>query len=95
MTAAEGATLAGGYHNLRRGLALSVPRSEHRGLGATTNSVALPKPKPGAMREHLVVSAIGSREIAHAWRPRIPHREDALQQFDFGDRLFSVHSEPI
>ena len=85
--------MRGRYQNSRGGLGLPVPRSEHRGLGATTNSVALPKPKPRAMREHLVVSAIGGREIAQAHRSRIPHREDALQQLDFGNGLFRVHPD--
>ncbi len=85
--------MRGRYQNSRGGLGLPVPRSEHRGLGATTNSVALPKPKPGAMREHLVVSAIGGREIAQTHRSRIPHREDALQQLDFGNGLFRVHPD--
>ena len=43
------------------------------------------------MREHLVVPAIRSREVAQAQRSSVRHREDALQSLDFSNGLFSVH----
>jgi hypothetical protein len=46
--------------------------------GAATNPVLLPKPKPWAMREHIVVPSIRSREVAWAKRSGVRHRESAL-----------------
>jgi hypothetical protein len=45
---------------------------------AAANPVLLPKAKPRAMREHFVVSSIGSREVADAQRSGVRHCEDAL-----------------
>lgn len=58
---------------------------------AAANPVPLPKLKPRAMRELLVVPAIRSREIAWAHRSAVRNREDALQSFNVRNRLFGVH----
>jgi hypothetical protein len=55
----------------------------------------LPQPKPRAVREHLIVPPIGSREIARAQRSGVRRGEDALQPIDFSYRLLGVHSVPI
>ena len=47
-------------------------------LGAAENPVLLPKSKPWAMREHIVVPSIRSREVAWAKRSGVRHRESAL-----------------
>jgi len=44
------------------------------------------------MREQFVVPSIRSREVARAQRSGVWRCEDALQQHDFGNRLFGVHS---
>jgi len=44
------------------------------------------------MREHVVVPAIRSGEIAHAARSGVRHRENALQPLDFGDGPVNVHA---
>ncbi len=51
----------------------------------------MPKLKPRAMRERMVVPSVRSSEVACAQRSRVGHREDALQPLDFGNALFSVH----
>jgi hypothetical protein len=43
------------------------------------------------MREHFIVPSIGSQEITLAKRSAIWHCEHALQPFDLGNALFSVH----
>jgi hypothetical protein len=62
------------------------------GLAAATNPVPLPEPKPRAVREHIVVPAIRSREIAQAQRSGVRHREDSLKVLDFGDGSVNVHA---
>jgi hypothetical protein len=47
------------------------------------------------MREHFVVLAIGSRDVAPAHRSGIGHCENALQKLDFGNGLFNVHAAQI
>src|ERR1035438_1249555 len=51
----------------------------------------MPKLKPRAMRERIVVPSVRSSEVACAQRSRVGHREDALQPLDFSNALFSVH----
>ena len=58
---------------------------------AAAKPIALPKSKPRAMRVHVVVPSIHSREVARAQRSGVRHGEDALKPFDFGNGLFSVH----
>ena len=43
------------------------------------------------MREHIVVPAIRSREVAWAQRSVVRHCEDALKVLDFSNAPFSVH----
>jgi hypothetical protein len=43
------------------------------------------------MRVRLVVSSIGSRDVAWAQRSPVGHREDALQPLDFVNGPFGVH----
>jgi hypothetical protein len=59
------------------------------------NSVLLPKAKPRAMRQHFVMSSIGSREVASAERSGVRLCEDALKALDFGNSLLGVHSVSI
>jgi hypothetical protein len=59
------------------------------------NSGLLPKAKPRAMRQHFVMSSIGSREVAPAERSGVQLCEDALKALDFGNSLPSVHSVSI
>jgi len=47
------------------------------------------------MREHLVVSAIRSREVVSAQRSDVRHCEDALQLLNLSNGLLSVHSVQI
>jgi hypothetical protein len=54
----------------------------------------MPKLKPRAMRERIVVPSVRSSEVACAQRSGVGHREDALQPLDFGDGLFGVHPLP-
>jgi len=51
----------------------------------------MPKLKPRAMRERIVVRSVRSREVDCAQRSRVGHSEDALQPLDFSNALFSVH----
>src|ERR1017187_91732 len=60
------------------GLVLHLAQSEHRGLTSATDTVPLPQPEPRAMREHIVVPSIHSREVARAQRSGVRHGEDAL-----------------
>ena len=53
------------------------PRPAFRFTSAT-NPVMLPKPKPRAMGEHLVVPSIGSRDVACAEWPNIRRFEHFL-----------------
>ena len=55
----------------------------------------MPKPKPWAMRVHLVVPSIRSREVTWAQRSGVRHRKNALQPLDFGNGLLGVHSVSI
>jgi hypothetical protein len=68
------------------GLVCAVTRSRAAG-----NAVLLPKPKPRAVREHLVMPSIHSPEVTRAQRSGVRHGEDAFYQLDFGNGLFNVH----
>lgn len=46
------------------------------------------------MREHLVMSPIGSRDIARVQRPDIRRFEHFLQLLDLVDDTFNVHGSP-
>ena len=59
--------------------------------GTAADAVPMPKLKPRAMRERIVVPSVRSSEVACAQRSRVGHREDALQPLDFSNALFSVH----
>src|ERR1019366_994434 len=61
------------------------------GFTSAANPVLLPKAKPRAMSEHVVVPSIGSREVAWAQRSGIGHCEDALKVLDFDDSSVNVH----
>ena len=47
-------------------LALTFAKLEYRSLGSAAEAVPLPQPKPWAMREHFIVPAIRSRDVACA-----------------------------
>jgi hypothetical protein len=57
---------------------VNFPKLEGRSLGAATNSVPLPKPKPRAMREHLVMLSIGSSDVACCQWPNVRRLEHFL-----------------
>src|SRR5690348_8084463 len=42
---------------------------------AATDAILLPKPKPRAVGEHLVVPSIRSRDVARGQRPRVRYGE--------------------
>jgi hypothetical protein len=48
------------------------------GSRAAANPILLPKPKPRAMREHVVVPSIRGRDVACAQRSGVRYRVDAL-----------------
>jgi hypothetical protein len=62
--------------------------------GTVADAVPMPKLKPRAMRECIVVPSVRSSEVACAQRSRVGHREDALQPLDFSNALFSIHRLP-
>ena len=55
----------------------------------------LPQLKPRAVREHLVVPSICSRDVACAEWSNVRHGKDALQSLDFGNGLLGVHAVSI
>ena len=59
---------------------------------AAADAIPPPEPKPRTMREILIVASIRSREVARAQWSVIRRCEDPLQQLDFSDGLFSIHS---
>ena len=61
------------------------------GLTSAANTILLPKPKPRAVRKHLVMPSIRSREVARLERSSVRQREEALKTFDFGNGLLGVH----
>jgi len=52
----------------------------------------MPKLKPRAVRERIIVPSVRGSEVACAQRSRVGHREDALKVFDFGDSSVNVHA---
>jgi len=74
-------------------LAFHFRCSEHWRLGTAAETISLPKPEPGTMRQTRIVPLIGSRDIGLAERSSIRGSEDSLQTLDFPDYLFQVHSE--
>jgi len=59
-------------------LTVKFPKLKCRGLGSATNAVLLPKPKPRAIRQLVIVSSIGSRDVACAEWPNIRRFEHFL-----------------
>ena len=51
----------------------------------------MPKLKPRALRQRIVMPSVRSRKVACAQRSRVGHREDALQPLDFSNAPFRVH----
>ena len=74
-------------------LAFHFRCSEHWRLGTAAETISLPKPEPGTMRQTGIVPSIGSRDIRLAERSSVRGSEDTLQTLDFPDYLFQVHSE--
>jgi hypothetical protein len=73
-----------------------VPRwSEYWGLASATNPELFPKAKPWTMRKHLVVPAIGGRDVACAERPNVRRFEHFLQLLDLVNCAFNVHAVSI
>ena len=52
-------------------LSFRFAESEFRMFRAAAHAIALPQSKPRAMREHLIVPSVGSRDIACAEWPNI------------------------
>jgi len=61
-------------------------------ITSAANSVLLPLSEPRAMREHLVVSSIRSRDVGCAEWPRIRRFEHLLYLLDFVNNAFNVHA---
>jgi hypothetical protein len=63
-----GQNLRGKFINAfgRERLNLDLGQSEYRRLSSATDAIVLPEPKPRAMRVHLVVPSIRSRDVACA-----------------------------
>jgi hypothetical protein len=85
------ATSTGCVDEFVRRLSLQFPLVGARELGAATDAIPLPQPKPRAMGERLIVSPIRSRDVASAQRSCVGHREVPLQPLDLGYGVFSVH----
>jgi|ERR1035438_1286172 hypothetical protein len=60
------------------GSSLDFAEPECRRLGSTADPIPLPKLKPRAVREHFIVPAIGSRDVACAEWPYIRRFEHFL-----------------
>jgi hypothetical protein len=69
-------SMAIGFKTVEATLALN-PKPAF-GFTSAANSELLPQPKPRAMREHFVVSSIGSRDVACAEWPDIRRFEHFL-----------------
>jgi hypothetical protein len=52
----------------------------------------LPQPKPRAVREHFVMSAIGSRDVGCAEWPNIRRFEHLLKLLDVVNDALNVHA---
>jgi len=76
-------------------LTFSVAELKGRGLGAATDSEALPQLEPGALGEHLVVPAIGGSNVALGERTNVRSFEHLLKLLDVVDDAFDVHAVPI
>jgi hypothetical protein len=76
-------------------LALGSTQLYDSRLGSTTDPIPLPYPKPRAVREHLVVPSIGSRDVACAERSNVRRFEHFLQLLDIVNDAFNVHSVSI
>ena len=74
-------------------LAFHFRCSEYWRLGTAAETISLPKPEPGTMRQTRIVPLIGSRDIGLAERSSVRGSEDTLQTLDFPDYLFQVHAE--
>jgi len=61
-------------------------------ITSAADSVPLPQSEPRAMREHLVVSSIRSRDVGCAEWPRIRRFEHFLYLLDFVNNTFNVHT---
>jgi len=61
-------------------------------ITSAANSVLLPQSEPRAMREHLVVSSIRSRDVGCAEWPRIRRFEHFLYLLDLVNNAFNVHA---
>jgi hypothetical protein len=79
-----------GFKTVKAALALN-PRSAF-GFTSAANPEMLPQPKPRAVREHLVVSPIRSREVACAERPNIRRFEHFLELLNLVNDAFNVHA---
>jgi hypothetical protein len=75
-----------------RSLALYLAWSEYRILGAATNPILLPEPKPRAVCELFVVSSIGGRDVVCAEWPNIRRFEHFLQLLNLVNDAFNVHA---
>jgi hypothetical protein len=73
-------------------LALHFAQSKHWRLGSATDAVPLPKTKPRAMREHLVVPSVRSLKVARTQRSSIRRFEHFLQLLNLLNGAFNVHA---
>src|SRR4029077_6798308 len=70
----------------------SFPQPLGRGFASAAAAKMLPQPEPGAMREHLVVPSIGSRDVTRAEWPNIRRFEHFLKLLNLVNDAFNVHA---
>ena len=76
---------------LLRVLSLDFSYSEFRKLRSATDAEILPKAKPWAVSQHLIVPPICSRYIIWAEWPYIRSFEHLFELLDFINDAFNVH----
>jgi hypothetical protein len=74
-------------------ISVSIPELKYRSISPTTHAKALPQPKPWAIRQHLVMSSVRSRDIVYAEWPDLRRLEDFLKLLDVVNDAFNVHRQ--
>ena len=74
------------------GLILDLTQPHDWGLGAATDAVSLPQPKPRTVSEHFVVPSIRSREVARPQRSDVRSFEHFLKLLNLVNDAFNVHA---
>jgi hypothetical protein len=77
------------------GLRLNFPSSGLRNLWSATDAEIMPQAEPGAMGQHLIMSAVRSRYIACAEWPYVRRFKHLLQLPDFVNDALDIHKHSI